>query len=137
LEQAIQDSRYSAERLRLQKQERLRVLNELHTNSSTFAASQANPYELNHALSFLSTDSAPLDPDSPTSEPLGIDPLTCDDEPQTWAEALASGDATRWKAGFQEELDSLKSMGVYELVLRTAVPQGSVVQKGRPIFRIK
>jgi hypothetical protein len=71
------------------------------------------------------------------SNTVGVNPLTCNDEPQSWAEALQAGDASHWQAGFQEKLDSLKAMGVYQLIPRSEVLQGCKICKGRPVFRIK
>ncbi|KAG5715322.1 hypothetical protein E4T56_gene14577 [Termitomyces sp. T112] len=51
-------------------------------------------------------------------EELGNDPLmpNMDNEPQTWAEAKQSGDASRWEAAYCDELNSFHNMGVYKLV---------------------
>ena len=76
---------------------------------------------------------------SAISEMTKIDPSTLEfeDEPKTWEEAQRSADAKRWEEGYRDELKSLKDMGVYKLVPRCDVPQGSKIRKGRPVFRIK
>jgi hypothetical protein len=59
------------------------------------------------------------------------------DEPDSLAEALSSPSATEWHAALEEEFDSIKRMGVYKLVPRSAVPTGRTIMKGRPVFRKK
>lgn len=68
------------------------------------------------------------------NNPLGILP---NDEPRTWSEAKVSGDASKWEAAYQEELTSLKEMGVYKLVPRSDIPAGHKIRTGRPVFKIK
>jgi hypothetical protein len=53
-----------------------------------------------------------------------LDPSTfdCTDEPRTWEEALQSVDSEKWRAGYLDELNSLKDIGVYTLVPRSEVP---------------
>jgi hypothetical protein len=133
LEHAIRSSKDSAANLRLQKQRRLEVIADLHQDIIANPDQDHNMGELNRALMSIGN----IDEPSLASDIMGIDPLTCNDEPQTWKEALRSGDASRWQAGFQEELDSLKEMGVYKLIPRSDVPAGCKVRKGRPVFRIK
>ena len=60
-----------------------------------------------------------------------------EEEPHTWDKAKRSPDATRWEAGYREELRSLKEMGVYELVPRESVPASTKIRKGRPLFVLK
>jgi hypothetical protein len=139
LEHAIQSSKESAERLRLQKQERLHAIAELHNTATSSEPTDLNRDELQVALSLIQFDSALSNNENLDDIPhtLGVDPLTCNDEPQTWDEALRSGDASHWRNGFQEELDSLKAMGVYKLLPRSEVPVGCKIRKGKPVFRIK
>ena len=68
-----------------------------------------------------------------------IDPSTLDfkDEPKMWEEAKHSADAKWWEEGYRDELTSLKEMGVYKLIPRCDVPQGTKICKGWPVFRIK
>ena len=68
-----------------------------------------------------------------------IDPSTLEfeDEPKTWDEAKQSINAKHWEEGYRDELKSLKEMGVYKLVPRCNIPQGTKIQKGHPVFRIK
>ena len=58
------------------------------------------------------------------------------DEPKSVKEALASEDASHWSAALQEEFASIKSMGVYKLVPRSAAA-GHRVMKGKPVFVCK
>ena len=76
---------------------------------------------------------------SAISEMIKIDPSTLEfkDEPKTWDKAKQSANAKRWEEGYHDELKSLKEMGVYKLVPRCDIPQGTKIQKGRPVFRIK
>jgi hypothetical protein len=55
------------------------------------------------------------------------------DEPNSLKEALNSPSADEWRAALKEEFDSIKKMGVYELVPRSAVPKGRTIMKGRPV----
>ena len=59
------------------------------------------------------------------------------DEPNSWEEARVSPYSEQWEAGFQEELKSLKDMGVYKLIPRSQIPMGCKVRKGQPVFRLK
>lgn len=76
---------------------------------------------------------------SAISEMTKIDPSTLEfeDEPKTWDEAKQSINAKHWEEGYRDELKSLKEMGVYKLVPRCNIPQGTKIQKGHPVFRIK
>ena len=58
-------------------------------------------------------------------------------DPGSRAEADASPFAAEWHASLQEELKSIRDMGVYELVPRSAVPVGRKVLKGKPVYRLK
>jgi hypothetical protein len=58
------------------------------------------------------------------------------DEP-TLEDALKGPEASKWDAGVREELDSLKKMGVYELIPRSEVPKEQRVLKDRFILRHK
>jgi hypothetical protein len=59
------------------------------------------------------------------------------DEPNTWDEAKSSSYSEQWEIGYREELQSLKDMGVYRLLHRSQIPAGAKVRKGRPVFRLK
>ncbi|KAJ3983246.1 hypothetical protein F5890DRAFT_1396737, partial [Lentinula detonsa] len=59
------------------------------------------------------------------------------DEPNTWEEAKNSADSTQWRLAYEDELRSLKEMGVYKIVPRSEVPIGTKIRKGRPVFKIK
>src|SRR3954470_7853064 len=59
------------------------------------------------------------------------------DEHNSLEEALNSPSADEWCAALKEEFESIKQMGVYELVPRSAVPKGRTIMKGRPVFRKK
>lgn len=73
---------------------------------------------------------------SPDSCFMGLDDIG-DNTPKAWEEAKNSPDAAKWKAAYQEELQSLKDMNVYKLVPRSAVPEGQRIHKGKPVFRVK
>jgi len=59
------------------------------------------------------------------------------DDPSTYTEAMASEHASEWTAALKEEFDSLRDLGVYQLVPRSSIPPGRKVMKGRPIFKLK
>lgn len=59
------------------------------------------------------------------------------DDPSTYAEAMASAHAAQWTAALKEEFDSLRELGVYKLVPRTAIPPGRKIMRGRPVFKLK
>ena len=52
------------------------------------------------------------------------------DEPNTWNEAKSSSYREQWEIGYKEELQSLKDMGVYKLLHRSQVPAGAKIRKG-------
>jgi hypothetical protein len=58
-------------------------------------------------------------------------------DPLTWEEARASKHGAAWRESFQEELASLKQMGVYELIPPSAVPSGHWIHRGKPVFHVK
>jgi hypothetical protein len=58
------------------------------------------------------------------------------DEP-TFREAMNSPDADKWTLGIQDELKSLKEMGVYKLVHRSDVPVGRKVLRGKWVLLLK
>lgn len=59
------------------------------------------------------------------------------DDPSTYAEAMASEHAPQWTAALKDEFDSLRDLGVYKLVLRSAIPPGRKIMCGRPVFKLK
>ena len=64
-----------------------------------------------------------------------INPCNPDDPP--FHEAMRSPDADKWILGIQEELKSLKEMGVYTLVPRSDVPAGCKVLRGKWVLHLK
>lgn len=44
---------------------------------------------------------------------------------------------SKWEEAYYKEINSLKNMSIYKLILHTAVPPGHKVQKGQPVFKIK
>jgi hypothetical protein len=55
----------------------------------------------------------------------------------TWEEAQLSAHSEDWCVSFQEELASLKHMGVYELVPHSSVPTGTRIHHRKPVFHVK
>ncbi len=53
--------------------------------------------------------------------------LECPSDPKSTDEALASNQSGEWRSAIEEELSSIKSMEVYELVPRSKVPSGRKV----------
>jgi len=58
------------------------------------------------------------------------------DEP-TFRKAMNSPDADKWILGIQDELKSLKEMGVYRLVPRSDVPTGQKILRGKWVLLLK
>ena len=58
------------------------------------------------------------------------------DEP-TFHEAMKSPDADKWTIGIQDELKSLKEMGVYRLIPRSDVPAGRKILRGKWVLLFK
>lgn len=68
------------------------------------------------------------------SDPISLD---LDDELRTWKEAKESADAIEWEKAYKEELQLLKTMGVWKLIPRSDVSTDQKIQKGCPVFKIK
>ena len=62
--------------------------------------------------------------------------VTNPEEPCSLAEALASPDAPKWLAACDEELDSIKNLGVFRLVPRNAAT-GRTIMDGKFVFKLK
>ena len=146
LEKAVQESTEAAARIRIARAERkktLQDLNEEEARNTPKTVEDAAIEELRQAFGTLNLEdekAKQIDQVfSAISEMTKIDPSTLEfeDEPKTWEEAQQSVDARRWEEGYRDELKSLKEMGVYKLVPRQDVPQGTKIRKGRPVFRIK
>ena len=58
------------------------------------------------------------------------------DEP-TFREAMNSPDTAKWTLGIQDELKSLKEMGVYRLIPRSDVPTGRKILRGKWVLLLK
>ena len=146
LEKAIEESAQAANRLRSARAERKKTLQDLREeearNEPKVVEDEAIK-ELRQAFGTLNLGDEITEQIDQTlsaiSEMTKIDPSTLEfeDEPKTWDEAKQSVDAKRWEEGYRDELKSLKEMGVYKLVPRRDIPQGTKIRKGRPVFRIK
>jgi hypothetical protein len=60
-----------------------------------------------------------------------------DETPTTWKQAMASPDASKWKAALDKEMASIDEMEVWDLVPRVSVPRGQIVIKCKWVFKIK
>lgn len=60
----------------------------------------------------------------------------CPDEP-TFREAMKSPDSAKWTLGIQDELKSLKEMGVYKLVPHSDIPAGRKILRGKWVLILK
>ena len=146
LERAVEESTQAANRLKTARAERKKTLQDLREeearNQPKFVEDEAIK-ELRQAFGTLNLGDENAERIDRTlsaiSEMTKIDPSTLEfeDEPKTWDEAKQSADAKRWEEGYRDELKSLKEMGVYKLVPRCDIPQGTKIRKGRPVFRIK
>lgn len=125
-ERAVRESKESAERVREAKVERRRALDDLaQTIPRTNDDDNVGADELNRVMTTLSAIKEESD--------LDTDP----DTPRTLEEAQRSTDWKQWKNSYQDEIDSLKKMNVWELVPRENIPPGQKIFKGRPVFTIK
>ena len=59
------------------------------------------------------------------------------DAPKNWEEAQKRPEAAEWKTAIDEELKSLKDMGVYKLIQRSELPRDAKVRKGLIILTNK
>jgi transposase InsO family protein len=61
------------------------------------------------------------------------------DEPKDWPDSQTRPpkEAAEWAAAFKDECDSLKDMGVYKLVLRSAVPTTHKIRRCKAVLRNK
>ena len=87
------------------------------------------PDEIDHALAMLNTIEGTHIPNSGTD----TDPNV----PKSLDKAQKSADWPRWEKLYQDKLDSLEKLGVWELVLCEKVPAGKKILKGQPVFSIK
>lgn len=58
------------------------------------------------------------------------------DDPASLKEALASEDADKWRLGCEEEIASIKKLGVFKLVPRSQAG-GQKIMKGKWVLRAK
>ena len=69
-----------------------------------------------------------------------IDPrMLAGDEPRDWADSQRRppAEAAAWKAAFEDEIKSLKDMGVYVLIPRSEVPEGTKIRRCKPVLKNK
>ena len=153
VECAIMESKASAERRAIEKEERRRQMRETRIEEVTeeeVRMEEERPMhetttveELEQLLTKLKLTETPSSNIteavlSALGDTEGIDPcIGLDDEPRTWKEAQASSEAKEWKKGYLDELKSLKDMGVYKLVPQSSVPAGAKIRKGCPVFTRK
>jgi Reverse transcriptase (RNA-dependent DNA polymerase) len=142
-EAAVQASRESAARIREHRREHGTATQAMEQNTADHpdvpAASNDVANSLHQALENLDLGDQAHELLSLISEMTDIDPesLQFEDQPKTWDEAKNSADATKWEAGYRDELKLLKDMGVYKLIPRSEVPLGKCVLKGKRVFHIK
>jgi hypothetical protein len=130
LETAVNDSLASTNQIRTQREQRQLDLQELHARQENEVPVDADE-ELALALSSL---------DSLTSVAHGISAVPesiYESDPLSWAEAQSSAHGEDWWRSFQEELDSLNKMGVYDLIPQSSVPLGQKIHTGKPVFHVK
>ncbi|PPQ84311.1 hypothetical protein CVT24_012714 [Panaeolus cyanescens] len=60
-----------------------------------------------------------------------------EDDPKSWKEADASHDAKEWRAGGEEERQSMKDMKVFSWIKRADVPVGAKVLGCKSVFKRK
>ena len=139
LEKVIKESTDAAVRLKAAQTERKKTLQDLREEEARNAPKVVKDTaieELPQAFGTLNLREGTVEQiDQVLSAISGmskINPSTLEfeDEPKTWEEACQSTNTKRWEEGYCNELKSLKDMGVYKLIPRSDVPQGSKVRKG-------
>jgi hypothetical protein len=133
---AVQASIDSAARVRAHKEQRRLDLLRLHTDVVPPPISDS---ELTHLSDDIrhpggSCDDALMALSDLSSSNISV-PYEVD--PHTWEEARNSSQGAAWHVSYQEELQSLKDMGVYELIPPTEVPSGTKIHTGKPVFHVK
>ena len=58
-------------------------------------------------------------------------------DPSTLEEAMSGPFKAEWLASLLDELKSIKDLSVYKLILRSQVPAGHRILKGKPTFQLK
>jgi hypothetical protein len=116
LRRAVEEAKDAGERVRANREAKRRehVPNENDAHALIDAI----------ALHALTADDAQLNLEHP-------------DDPKSAKDALASPLAHEWLEAMHDELESIKEMGVYVLVPRSAVPKGRKVMRGKFVFRTK
>jgi hypothetical protein len=61
----------------------------------------------------------------------------CNPDEPSFRDAMKSPDADKWIQGIRDELNSLKDMGVYDLVPRSNIPAGRKVLRGKWVLLLK
>ena len=61
----------------------------------------------------------------------------CNPDEPTFRQAMKSPDADKWTIGIQDELKSLKDIGVYKLVPRSDIPAGRKILHGKWVLILK
>jgi hypothetical protein len=59
------------------------------------------------------------------------------EDPKTWAQAMKSKHAARWKDAFQTEMKNMKDNGVLTVIRRRDVPAGANICGSKMIYKIK
>ncbi|KAG5717103.1 hypothetical protein E4T56_gene7190 [Termitomyces sp. T112] len=121
LERAVKESQQSAERVKEMRTDRCRALEELQWLTPEVNDTDVGTKEQDRILAALNTIEVAV----PDSDP-ELDP----DMPKSLDKAQKSTDWPQWERSYQDELDSLKDMGIWELVPRENVPQGHKIFKG-------
>ena len=72
---------------------------------------------------------------SAIAESSAINPQNyAENAPKNWEEAKRTPEAAEWKAAIDDELKSLRDMGVYKLIPRSKLPDGCKIRKGQIIL---
>ncbi|KAG5725581.1 Copia protein [Termitomyces sp. T112] len=129
IQRTTRESRESADQIREAKAERRRAIEELHREDRIEPPNDVNEnIDLDQVLTTISSIE-----DKPGINANDVDP----EVPKTWSQAQNSPDVEQWRTAYDEELKSLKDMGVYCLIPREEVPAGHKIHCGHPVFTLK
>lgn len=124
VEHAVRESKESADRIRKARADHRHAFEQLHHNEHqeprALQPVEEENIDLNQVLARLNV----------TKDDLGISPEDVDPEvSRTWNQAQQSIDAEQWKLAYEDELKSLREMGVYHLIPRNKVPSGHRIHR--------
>lgn len=138
LEQAINESKESAARIKLAKEDRKRALQELQENGPPLNEG-VNLEDLRTAFESLSLNSPNADANllHTILNAAANDLDTAFNDDPSWAECMDSTEQAEWIEAARDELQSLKDMEVFKLIPQSALKKDQKVRKGKLVCHNK